>query len=135
MKRPIIISLLIVALVLVCAGIGSVLFFALDKPLPVNLFESTRLSAEAEESETLSVDGPITLKVVDEAGKVTITGADKRFLREIEGLVFIPYDAQGQVVDVALMFIHQGCKGFRVAFLCALDEGLFGFHAGFPSRG
>jgi DUF4097 and DUF4098 domain-containing protein YvlB len=76
MKRLVIISLLILALVLVCAGIGSVLFFALDKGLPVNLFESPRLSSEAEESKTLNVDGPITLKVVDEAGKVTITGAD-----------------------------------------------------------
>ena len=76
MKRPVIFLLLIVALVLVCAGIGSVLFFALDKGLPVDLFESPRLSAQAEESKTLNVDGPITLKVVDEAGKVTITGAD-----------------------------------------------------------
>ena len=76
MKRPVILLLLIVALVLVCAGIGAVLFFAPYKSLPVNLFESPRLSSEAEESETLNVEGPITLKVVDEAGKVTITGAD-----------------------------------------------------------
>ena len=47
---------------------GAVLFFAPNTSLPVNLFESPRLSSEAEESETLNVDGPITLKVVDEAG-------------------------------------------------------------------
>lgn len=76
MKRPIIISLLIVALVLVCAGIGSVLFFAFNGGFRADIFDAPRLSSQAEESETLSVEGPVTLNVVNESGRVTITGAD-----------------------------------------------------------
>jgi DUF4097 and DUF4098 domain-containing protein YvlB len=67
---------LIVALVLVCAGIGSVLFFAFNGGLPTILSDAPLLSSQAEESETLEVEGPVTLKVVDESGKVTVTGAD-----------------------------------------------------------
>ena len=76
MKRPVVISLLIVALVLVCAGIGTVLFFSFNGGLPTILSDAPLLTSQAEESETLEVGGPVTLKVVDESGKVTVTGAD-----------------------------------------------------------
>lgn len=76
MKRPVVITLLIVALVLVCAGIGSVIFFAFNGGLPTILSDAPLLSSQAEESETLNVDGPVTLKVLDESGKVTVTGSD-----------------------------------------------------------
>ena len=78
MKRPIVIVLLTIALVFVLAGIGGVLFFAVrGGGFPTDILpNSTSFSAEAEESETLQVDGAVTLKVVDDAGDVTITGAD-----------------------------------------------------------
>jgi len=79
MKRPVIIALLIVALVLVCAGIGSVIFFAANGGFRANNpFDQRNISSILEESKTLKVDTekPLTLKVIDHAGAVTITGAD-----------------------------------------------------------
>ena len=61
-------------------------------------------------------------------------GADKGLLREIECFVLILKDAQGKVVDVTLMFIHQGGKGICFTFLSALEYGLFIFHARLPSK-
>lgn len=77
MKRPIVITLLIVALALVCAGIGAVIFFA-NGFQTNNPFDRSNISSQLEESKTLKVDAkkPITLKVADAAGKVTVTGAD-----------------------------------------------------------
>ena len=77
MKRPIVIVLLTIALVFVLAGIGVVLFFAANI-LPTSIsFNGPRVSAQAEESKTLKVDdGPVILKVLDESGDVTVTGAD-----------------------------------------------------------
>ena len=80
MKRPLIITLLIAALLLVCTGIGAVAFFAIDRGIPANLpFMNQSLStATVEESETLKLDAdePVTFKVVDDAGSVTVVGAD-----------------------------------------------------------
>lgn len=79
MKRPIIIVLLILALGLVCAGIGAVAFFAANNGFPTNHpFDRRNISSELEESKTLEVDADksLTLKVIDESGSVTITGAD-----------------------------------------------------------
>ena len=77
MKRPIVITLLIVALVLVCAGIGSVIYFANGFSVN-NPFDKLNISSVVEESKTLKVDttNPLTLKVLDDAGAVTITGDD-----------------------------------------------------------
>ena len=76
MKRPIVITLLVVALLFVLAGIGAVVFFTIGTPE----FGFVRHveSATVEESKTLKVDAdkPLTLKVTDDAGNVTITGAD-----------------------------------------------------------
>lgn len=79
MKRPVVIALLIVALAVVCVGIGAVLFFTFDGGFPANNpFDVRNISSTVEESKTLKVDteNPLTLTVVDESGEVTITGAD-----------------------------------------------------------
>ncbi len=74
MKRAIVIILLAFALLLMLAGIGATLFFAFgpfsgrDVRLSRNLIYAT-----AEETKTLKVDSPLTLKVQDDAGDVTVT--------------------------------------------------------------
>ncbi len=77
MKRPVVITLLVIALVLVCAGIGSVLYFANDFQTN-NPFDRNNIALMAEESKTLKVDAekPVTLNVADDAGDVTVTGGD-----------------------------------------------------------
>lgn len=77
MKRPVIITLLIVALALVCVGIGSVIFFANNFAVN-NPFDVMNIPSVLEESKTLEVDAekPVTLKVQNDSGAVTITGAD-----------------------------------------------------------
>jgi len=77
MKRPIVIVLLTIALVFVLAGIGAVLFFATNLiPNGISFENGPRVTASAEETKTLEVDGPVSLKVVDDAGDVSVTGAD-----------------------------------------------------------
>lgn len=79
MKRLLIIVLLIVALAFVCAGIGAVAFFTANGGFPTNNpFDVRNISAVVEESKTLKVDStkPLTLKVSDDSGSVSITGAD-----------------------------------------------------------
>ncbi|NJC96171.1 MAG: hypothetical protein C3F07_11370 [Anaerolineales bacterium] len=81
MKRPIVIVLLTLALVFVLAGIAAVLFFfwGVGGGFPTNNpFDQRNISSSLEESKTLEVDTskPVTLKVTDDAGEVTITGAD-----------------------------------------------------------
>jgi DUF4097 and DUF4098 domain-containing protein YvlB len=77
MKRPVVIVLLTVALTLVCLGIGAVIYFAngfsTNSP-----FDRRNISSVLEESKTLKVDAtkPLTLDVNDQAGDITITGAD-----------------------------------------------------------
>jgi len=77
MKRPVVIVLLIVALALVCVGIGSVIFFA-NGFRTNNPFDRLNISSQLEESKTLKVDveKPLTLKVNSAAGDVTVTGGD-----------------------------------------------------------
>jgi DUF4097 and DUF4098 domain-containing protein YvlB len=79
MKRPVIISLLILALVLVCAGIFAVIIFTASNRLTGNNpFDKRNISSQVEENKTLKIDSakPVTLKVDDAAGSVTVTGAD-----------------------------------------------------------
>src|SRR5689334_12119378 len=77
MKRPVIITLLIVALVLVCVGIGSVVYFA-NGFNTNNPFDRNNISSVLEENKTLKVDAekPVTLQVDDAAGNITVTGGD-----------------------------------------------------------
>jgi hypothetical protein len=81
MKRPVIISLLIVALALVCTGVGAVVFFGIGANSLFSSnspFDRRNISAQVEESKTLKVDSakPVSLNVKDAAGSVTVTGAD-----------------------------------------------------------
>ena len=79
MKRPVIITLLILALGLVCLGIGAVVLFTVNGGFPTNNpFDRRNVSSQLEESKTIKVDTkkPLTLKVIDDSGGVTITGAD-----------------------------------------------------------
>ena len=79
MKRPVIIALLIVALALVCLGIGAVTFFAANGGFTTNNpFDARNISSQLEESKTIKIDSnkPVTLKVADDAGSVTVTGGD-----------------------------------------------------------
>jgi len=77
MKRPVVIALLVIALVLVCAGIGSVLYFA-NNFQTNNPFDRNNIAFMVEESKILKVDAekPVTLNVADAAGDVTVTGGD-----------------------------------------------------------
>lgn len=77
MKRPLIIGLLIVALALVCVGIGSVFYFVNGFNIN-NPFDVVQVSSTLEESKTLKVDAekPVALTVADDSGAVTVTGAD-----------------------------------------------------------
>ena len=79
MKRPIVIVLLTAALLFVLAGIAAVVIFALNRGFPTNNpFDVRNVPSVLEESQTLKVEAgkPLTLKVSDDAGDVTITGAD-----------------------------------------------------------
>src|SRR5512144_849457 len=79
MKRPFVIALLVIALAFVCLGIGAVIFFTANGGFPTNNpFDRRNISSQLEESKTLKVDAtkPLTLKVTDDAGDVTITGGD-----------------------------------------------------------
>jgi len=77
MKRPVVIILLVVALLFVLAGIGAVAFFAINNG--GNFFTGRMQSfATVEESKTVKVDAesPVILKVIDDAGSVTVVGAN-----------------------------------------------------------
>ena len=76
MKRSLVIALLVVALLFVLAGIGAVFFFTFDRGGKDFVFDRSLVSATAEESKTLNVEGPITLKVQDDAGDVSIVGGE-----------------------------------------------------------
>jgi len=79
MKRPIIIALLVAALMLVLAGIAVVIFFTANGGFPTNSpFDRRNISSQLEENKSLKVDKgkPVTLKVADDSGGASITGAD-----------------------------------------------------------
>ena len=79
MKRPVVITLLGIALTFVCLGIGAVIFFTANGGFVTNNpFDRRNISSEVEESKTLNVDThkPLTLNVDNDAGNVTITGAE-----------------------------------------------------------
>jgi flagellar basal body-associated protein FliL len=76
MKKPVVIILLVVALLFVLAGIGAILFFTVTVAGGELTISQSLVSATAEESKTLKVEGPVTLKVFDDTGAVTVVGAD-----------------------------------------------------------
>ena len=57
MKRPLVIILLVVALALVCLGIGAVIFFTVNGGFRNNNpFDGRNISSSLEESKTLKVE-------------------------------------------------------------------------------
>ena len=79
MKRPVVITLLSIALAFVCLGIGAVIFFTANRGFPDNNpFDRQNIPSSLEENKTLNINAekPLTLKVIDHAGSVTVTGAD-----------------------------------------------------------
>jgi DUF4097 and DUF4098 domain-containing protein YvlB len=79
MKRPIVITLLIAALAFVCLGIGAVIFFTTNGGFSANNpLDRQNIASQLEESKTLNVAAgkPLTLKVANAAGNLTITGAN-----------------------------------------------------------
>ena len=79
MRRPLIITLLGLALSLVCLGIGAVLFFTVNNRFQTNdPFDRLNISSQLEESQTLEVnpDRPLRLQVTNQSGSVTVTGAN-----------------------------------------------------------
>jgi DUF4097 and DUF4098 domain-containing protein YvlB len=79
MKRSIVITLLVIALAFVCLGIGAVVFFAANGGFPTNSpFDRRNIPSQLEESKTLKVntEKPLTLKVANDSGNVSITGAN-----------------------------------------------------------
>src|SRR6266536_4447242 len=94
MKRPIVITLLVIALALVCLGIGAVIFFTANGGFPTNNpFDVRNIPSQLEESKTLKVDAakPLTLKVADDSGNVTVTGADIKTVQV--KIIKIAYDS------------------------------------------
>ncbi len=77
MKRPVIIGLLVAALVLVCVGIGAVIYFANDLNVN-NPFDTSHVPSSLEENETLEIDAeqPVNLTIDSASGYVTVTGGD-----------------------------------------------------------
>jgi DUF4097 and DUF4098 domain-containing protein YvlB len=69
---------LVVLELLLCAGILAVLWggvrWVQARGLQISAFAGDRVSAEADEAQTLAVSGPATLKLDNAAGTVTLTG-------------------------------------------------------------
>ncbi|HVF25543.1 MAG TPA: DUF4097 family beta strand repeat-containing protein [Anaerolineales bacterium] len=76
MKRPFVITLLIVALALVCAGTLAVVFFGFGVGPPTNLFDVERVSATADESKSYTTEGPTSLQVQNDAGDVSVVSGE-----------------------------------------------------------
>jgi len=122
MKRPVVIGLLVVALLFVLAGIGSVVFFAV-RGADFAVFNVPLVSATAEESKTLKVDGkePVILSVDDDAGDVSIVGAD---VEVVEVNIFkTGYGSNDARAEEALKGIKYELKqnGNKITFVYKLD--------------
>lgn len=122
MKRPLVIGLLVAALLFVLAGIGAVVFFAL-RGADFGMFDIPLVSATAEESKTLKVDAetPVILSVDDDAGDVSIVGADVEAV-EIE-IVKTGYGSSDARAQTALENIQYEIKqnGNTITFVYKLD--------------
>lgn len=123
MKRPVVITLLIVALVLVCAGIGAVALFTL-RGAGTSFNMGNLSSATLEESKTIKIDAekPVTLKVINGAGEVTVIGAD---VDEIQSKVVKTANAPSQArADEELKNIKYEIKqvGNTVTFVYEIPK-------------
>ena len=76
MKKPIVIVLLTLALVFVLGGIGATIYFTVTNTSFGNLNDAFVVQATAEETETMNVESPVRLKVLNGHGDVSVMGAD-----------------------------------------------------------
>ena len=122
MKRPVVIGLLVVALLFVLAGIGAVVFFAV-RGADFAVFNVPLVSAAAEENKTLKIDAekPVSLSVNDDAGDVTIVGADVEAV-EVR-IVKTGYGSNDARAEEALKGIKYDLKqsGNTITFTYKLD--------------
>lgn len=122
MKRPVVIGLLVAALLLLLAGIGAVVFFAL-RGADFAVFDVPLVSATAEESKTFKVDAeePVILSVDDDAGDVSIVGGDVEAV-EIQ-IIKTGYDSSDSRAQAALENIQYEIKqnGNTISFVYKLD--------------
>lgn len=122
MKRPVVIGLLVVALLFVLAGIGAVVFFAV-RGADFAVFNVPLVSATAEENKTLKIDAekPVSLSVNDDAGDVTIVGADVEAV-EVQ-IVKTGYGSNDARAEEALKGIKYDLKqsGNTITFTYKLD--------------
>ena len=125
MKRPIVIGLLIVALGLVCLGIGAVAFFTANNGFAGNNpFDKRNISSQMEESKTLKVDAakPLTLKITNAAGDVSITGAEVDTVQV--KVVKTAYDSSQARADQEVKIIQYDIKqtGNNITFTYELPK-------------
>ena len=122
MKRPVVIGLLVAALLLVLAGIGAVVFFAL-RGADFATFNVPLVSATAEENKTLKIDAkkPVSLNVNNDAGDVTVVGADVEAV-EVQ-IVKTGYGSNDARAEEALKGIKYDLKqsGNTITFTYKLD--------------
>lgn len=111
MKRLMIIALLVAALLMVLAGIGAVAFFAANGGFPTNNpFDRRNIASQLEENKTLKVDPakPVNLNVADDAGGVTVTGADVKAV-EVK-IVKTAYDSSQARADAEVKNIKYSIE-------------------------
>ena len=136
MKRPIIITLLVLALLLVMAGIGAVVFFAV-RGSGFAFIDMPNYSATAEESKTLKVDikEPVVLTVEDDAGDVTVIGGDVKAVevkivktgnaptqsRAEEDLKNIKYEIKQEGNQISLLYKLDGIQNIQTTHIDNVD--------------
>lgn len=112
MKKTVVIILLVFALLFALAGIGATLFFTFGPFRGQNILLSRNLIyATAEETKTLNTDGPITLKVQDDAGDVTVISGrvDKVIVKAVKtGSGRTQADAENDLKNIQYQIKQDG---------------------------
>lgn len=110
MKKTLTIIALIVALVLVCAGIGGVAFFTLG-PAVSTTFNVDLVSASSDETKTVEIGKTVALQVEDDAGNVTVQGGDvEKITVEVRKTSWAETQskAEQELKDVKYEIVQQG---------------------------
>ena len=110
MKKTISIIALIVALVLVCAGIGGVAFFTIGPVVSTN-FNVDLVSASSDETKTVEIGKTVALQVNDDAGNVTVQGGDvEKITVEVRKTSWAetPSKAEQELKDIKYEIVQQG---------------------------
>ncbi|MFZ5879887.1 MAG: hypothetical protein ACOY0R_11000, partial [Chloroflexota bacterium] len=110
MKKTLTIIALIVALVLVCAGIGGVAFFTLG-PAVSTTFNVDLVSASSDETKTVEIGKTVALQVEDDAGNVTVQGGNvEKITVEVRKTSWAETQskAEQELKDVKYEIVQQG---------------------------